>query len=102
MRAFAAILVCAVLLAAQPASVENAWRLLAQGKRDEAVALLRGIIRTKPADGESHLLLGSILSESGDTATAMVHLREAVRLRPKDPMAHNALGETLKAAGKPG
>jgi tetratricopeptide (TPR) repeat protein len=101
-RTLASVLIFAALLAGQRTSVEEAWQLLAQGKRDEAVRLLKDLVKTKPGDGESHLLLGSILAETGDQAGALVHLRNAARLRPKNAMAHNALGEALRAAGEPG
>ena len=87
------------LVYAQKSAVEQAWDLLAQDKRSEALALLRSEVRKHPVDAEARLLLGSMLAESGETAEALTHLREGVRLRPKDAMAHNALGEALTDAG---
>ncbi len=91
-----------ILLLAQSATVERAWDLLARGKRDEAVVLLRKLIQQRPVDADARLLLGSILTESGDHSEAVVQLREAVRLRPRSAAAHNGLGEALKAAGETG
>jgi tetratricopeptide (TPR) repeat protein len=96
---FIALLACALLALAQNAPVETAWDLLAKGKRNEAVAVLRQTLKAKPRDGEARLLLGSILSEDGAAAEAIEHLTEAVRLMPRYAMAHNALGEALIAAG---
>ena len=96
MRLVIAALLLAGLLCAQKPPVEQAWDLLAQDKRPEAVALLRGAVRVRPADADARLLLGSLLAEAGETAEAIAHLREGVRLRPMDAMAHNALGEALR------
>jgi tetratricopeptide (TPR) repeat protein len=96
---FVAAALVAGLLYAQKPAVEQAWDLLARDKRPQATALLQAAIRSHPADGEAHLLLGSLLAESGETAEAISHLREGVRLRPKDALGQNALGEALSDAG---
>ena len=96
MRLGIAALLLAGLLCAQKPPVEQAWDLLEQDKRVEAVALLRSAVRVRPADADARLLLGSLLAEAGETAEAIAHLREGVRLRPMDAMAHNALGEALR------
>jgi tetratricopeptide (TPR) repeat protein len=100
-RRLAASLSCALLLLAQSASVETAWDLVAKGKRDEAVAVLRQTLKSNPRDGEARLLLGSILSEAGAIEEAIGQLKEAVRLMPRYAMAHNGLGEAFVAAGQP-
>ena len=38
--------------------METAWDLVAKGKRTEAVAVLRQILKDTPQNGEAHLLLG--------------------------------------------
>ena len=85
---------------AQKPSVESAWQLLAQGKRDQAVALLRDFIRTDPRDPDARLLLGSILMEAGQRDESIAQLREAVRLLPQSAEAHNALGEAFNTFGQ--
>ncbi len=86
---------------AQKASVETAWRLIEQGKRDQAVAFLRDLIRTEPRNPDARLLLGSILMEAGQRDESIAQLREAVRLLPNSAEAHNALGESYSAFGEP-
>src|SRR5271169_307655 len=60
---FRALLVIAFasLAMAQKPAVETAWQLVAQGKRDQAVTLLRELIRSDPRNADARLLLGSIL-----------------------------------------
>jgi superkiller protein 3 len=87
------------LLLAQRSPVEDAWDLVAAGKRSDAIALLDRVTRADPRNAEAHLLLGSLLTEEGRAAEALVHLKEAVRLAPRSAEAHNALAEALAAAG---
>jgi protein O-GlcNAc transferase len=78
---------------AQKPAVEKAWDMIAQGKRAQAVTLLRDLVRTEPRNADAHLLLGSILMEDGQGDESVAQLSEAVRLLPKSAEAHNALGE---------
>lgn len=87
------------LLFAQKPAVEQAWDFLARDKRPEAMALLRGEVSKHPRNADARLLLGSLLSESGEAAEGILHLREGVRLRPRFALAHNALGEALSDTG---
>ena len=63
------------------------------------MALLRDECRKHPQNVDARLLLGSLLSESGEAAEGISHLREGLRLRPRSAMAHNALGEALSDIG---
>ena len=85
---------------AQKPAVETAWQLLAQGKRDQAVTLLRDLIHADPRNADARLLLGSVLMESGERSESIAQLSEAVRLLPKSAEAHNALGEAYNAFGE--
>jgi tetratricopeptide (TPR) repeat protein len=96
------LLVCASIALAQRPPVEQAWTLLAQGRRDEAVSLLYGIIKTNPTDADARLLLGSILMEEGQRSESIGQLTEAVRLRPDSPEAQDAFGEALNTFGEIG
>ncbi|HYO81307.1 MAG TPA: tetratricopeptide repeat protein, partial [Bryobacteraceae bacterium] len=87
------------LLFAQKPPVDQAWDLLAGDKRPEAMALLREEVNKHPQNADARLLLGSLLSESGEAADGILHLREGVRLRPRSAMARNALGEALTDVG---
>jgi tetratricopeptide (TPR) repeat protein len=87
------------LLFAQKPAIDQAWDLVARDKRTEAMALLRGEVSKHPQNADARLLLGSLLSESGEAAEGISHLRASVRLRPRSAMARNALGEALSDIG---
>jgi protein O-GlcNAc transferase len=93
-------LVCAGLGMAQRSAVEPAWRLVAEGKRTEAVVLLRGLVKTDPRNADARLLLGSLLMEAGERSESIAQLTEAVRLLPNSAEAHNALGEAYNTFGE--
>jgi superkiller protein 3 len=103
MRLFASLSLAGLSLAgmilAQQATVENAWNLVASGKRQEAVSVLRQVISQHPRDPEARLLLGSIFAEDGKAAEAISEISEAVRLTPRSAVAHNALGEVFNTVG---
>ena len=82
---------------AQRAPIENAWDLLRQGQRPQAIALLQQIIQQHPDNADARLLLGSVLVEDGRRDESIAQLTEAVRLRPKSAEAQNALGEAYIA-----
>jgi tetratricopeptide (TPR) repeat protein len=98
-RALSILMVLASVALAQKASVETAWQLLAQGKRDQAVAFLRDLIRAEPRNPDARLMLGSVLMEAGQRDESIAQLREGVRLLPNSAEAHNALGEGYNAFG---
>ncbi|HEX3878639.1 MAG TPA: tetratricopeptide repeat protein [Bryobacteraceae bacterium] len=85
---------------AQKTDVEAAWKLIGQGKREEAVTLLRGLIQANPRNADARLLLGSVLMEADQRSESIAQLREAVRLLPESAEAHNALGEAYNAFGE--
>ena len=99
-RGLAVMLACVGVLAAQRKPVEDAWDLLAAGKRDQAIHLLREITGRNPRDADARLLLGSVLAEAGERAESIAQLQEAVRLRPDSAEAHHALGEALQGFGE--
>jgi Flp pilus assembly protein TadD len=68
------LLFCAALGMAQQSPVEAAWRLVAAGKRAEAVALLRDLAKKDPRDAEARLLLGSLLMEAGERSESIARL----------------------------
>jgi len=94
-------LALAGLLQAQKPPVEQAWDLLAKGKRPQAIRLLEKTIEDNPRQADARLLLGSVLMEEGRGDEAIAQLKEAVRLRPNSAEAHNALGEAYNAFDDP-
>jgi protein O-GlcNAc transferase len=94
------LLIAGALAMAQKPAVEKAWQLIAQGKQEQAVTLLRDLIKADPRNADARLLLGSILMEGGQRAESIAQLGEAVRLLPKSAEAHNALGEAYTAFGE--
>ncbi len=64
-----ALLSAAMLNAQQPterSTLDQAWKLTAQGERGEAIHLLETLIVTNPRSTDARLLLGSLLMEDGE------------------------------------
>lgn len=101
MMRLVATLFCAVLLWAQNARIEEAWKLAAKGQNDQAIRILRGVIQDEPRNVDARLLMGSLLVETGQQKEAIAQLSEAVRLRPQSAEAQNALGEAYNKFGNP-
>lgn len=93
------LLFCTSLAFAQKPPLEQAWDLLAQGQRSEAVHLLHDMIKANPNDADARLMLGSVLMEEGERSESVAQLTEAVRLRPNSAQAQNALGEACNTFG---
>jgi protein O-GlcNAc transferase len=90
----------AVAQAPQP-GLDAAWRLIAKGQREQAVALLRQTVKSDPRNADARLLLGSLWMEAGRETESLDQLSQAVQLRPKSADAHNALGEAYKTFRHP-
>jgi protein O-GlcNAc transferase len=95
------MLLLSALLCAQRDGLDNAWDLAAKGHADEAIRLLHTIIKLEPGNADAHLLLGSLLVESGDKSGAIEQLSEGVHLRPRSAEAQNALGEAYTRFNDP-
>jgi tetratricopeptide (TPR) repeat protein len=63
-----------------------------RGKLDQAIDLLRAVIRLRPEFSAAHLQLGLALIEKGDQGQALQALTKAVELEPRDAEARIALG----------
>jgi tetratricopeptide (TPR) repeat protein len=85
------------LLAQQ--TLKHAWELAAGGQPQQAILLLRDLVRVDPGNADVRLLLGSLLMEAGDRTESIDQLKEAVRLRPRSAEAENALGEAYDKFG---
>lgn len=92
-------LICAATLGGQQAKLEQAWKLAANGQRDEAIEILRTLIASEPGNTDAHLLLGSLLMEAGDKSASIEQLKAAVKQRPRSEEAQNALGEAYYKFG---
>jgi len=72
--------------------IERAKRMLQAGSKDQAIALLREVLREKPDNADAHLLLGTALALVPERSEAVEELQKAVDLQPKSAMAYFALG----------
>jgi tetratricopeptide (TPR) repeat protein len=68
-----------------------------QGRLDEAVALFRAEVRTRPADDSVRLALAVALEKAGDWKAAVAVLADQSR---SSPAAANFVGYTLAARGR--
>lgn len=75
--------------------IEQAKQMLEAGSRDQAIALLREVIREEPDDADAHLLLGATLALVPERSEAVKELQRAVELRPTFAPAYSALGAAL-------
>jgi tetratricopeptide (TPR) repeat protein len=73
----------------------RAQALLASGRLDEAVALLRREVERRPQDPDARLLLGSALALVPRRAEALEQIRLAIAARPGHAGGHFALGLAL-------
>ncbi len=99
-RLAAGLLLVAAVAWGGPDEMQHAWDLVRQGRRAEAIALLRGLTGSEPKNVEAHLLLGSLLQEAGQREECLKELTAAVSLRPDSAEAQNALGEAYNAFGE--
>jgi tetratricopeptide (TPR) repeat protein len=99
LRAVAGLAFFSLSLIAQAPSLEQAWKLAANGQQSEAILLLKDIIQRNPSDADARLLLGSLLADAKQRDEAIAQLTEAVRLRPRSAEAQNALGEAYTNFG---
>lgn len=65
--------------------------LTRQGKGDDAVDVLSGVLKSDPQNGRAHYLLGNALLQIGNLSRAQDEWREALRLRPDLNDARRAL-----------
>ena len=73
--------------------------LMARGKSEEALPLLRRLEEDRSDDVRVHLSLGNLLLERGDLAGAMKSLRRAESINPNEAAIFNALGSVFARQG---
>jgi tetratricopeptide (TPR) repeat protein len=69
-----------------------AKKLLAQGRPEQAISLLRALVTAHPEDGDAHLLLGIALSAIPRRDEALQQLERGVALEPGSAVAWFSLG----------
>jgi Tfp pilus assembly protein PilF len=78
--------------------LNEAEKLKDQGKFDEAVVLLEGILTEDPNHVLSHLTLAKICTATGQHAKAVEHAEAACRLEPDDSTNYTFLSVTYQRA----
>jgi len=72
-----------------------------QGRRDEALAILREVIAAGTGDPHIHALQGHLLSQSGELEGAEAAFRRASEMDPAVAGFRNALADVLARQGRP-
>ena len=80
-------------------AVEQASKLYAAGRLDQAEDLCRQIIASRPLRADVHNILGVVLHRKGKTEEGIKSVREAVRLNTSNPNFYSNLGEMERKAG---
>jgi tetratricopeptide (TPR) repeat protein len=92
-------------LASEPGDEEATTSLACvlrdQNLYDDAIALLRDVINISPERPVLWNTLGTVLSDSGDTASAIIYYDEALRLDPGFHKARQNRAYCLTALGQP-
>lgn len=83
------------------AKLAEAEGLIAAGRKDEAVALLRESAALDPSNAEPHRRLARLLLEDGARRTAIEELRAVVRVDPADAKAWRELADAQLAENLP-
>jgi len=81
--------------------IVRATKLVEAGANDQAIAILREVLREEPENGDAHLLLGSTLTLASERSEALKELQRAVELQPSSALAHFTLGTAQARLGDP-
>lgn len=74
-------------------SIEKAKQLAKQGRREEALALLRQMLERNEGERELVLLeLGVVYNAMGETTQAINHLNEVLRINPGEYKSESLFG----------
>jgi Flp pilus assembly protein TadD len=79
---------------------DDARRLLAAGRTDDAERAFRAIAKANPDLGGPHANLGLIYRQAGKLAEAVAELELAVRVNPKQALYFNQLGIAQRQHGQ--
>ncbi len=80
--------------------IVRAKQLLQSGSYDQAIMILRKVIRAESDNGDAHLLLGSALALLPARSEALQELQRAVDLQPSSALAHFTLGTAQARFGE--
>jgi tetratricopeptide (TPR) repeat protein len=75
--------------------------LLAQGKRDEALAAFRQAVSLDPSSAEAQFTLGRTLALRGDDSAAKAAFEETLRINPRAAAAQAQIARLQVRAGQP-
>ena len=79
---------------------DRALLLLEQGRVDDGIAVLEGVVANAPDVSGPRIDLGIAWHRKGDLEKAEKHLRAALELNPEHPVAHNELGIIYRKTGR--
>jgi tetratricopeptide (TPR) repeat protein len=79
--------------------IQDAARLRARGRIEEAIAHLRDAFRLDPDNSDLHREMGITFLLAREWKRARVEMLEAIRNDPDDAEAHNGLGYALEKTG---
>lgn len=74
------------------AEIRRANQWLQGGAPDQAITLLRQVLRKDPENADAHLLLGTALALVPEKSQALQELQRAAQLRPQSALAFYTLG----------
>jgi lipopolysaccharide biosynthesis regulator YciM len=74
--------------------------LLEENKPDEALPLLKQVVREKPEYAEAHYSLGKLMLQRGELGTAITELEAAAKQGPSKTYSHYQLGRAYAKAGR--
>jgi Flp pilus assembly protein TadD len=96
----AAILSVPVFAQAPAGPLNQAQKLLSDGKKAEALMLVENYLVSKPNDAQLRFFKGVILTESGRTADAIKLYTDLIRDFPELPEPYNNLAVLYSATGQ--
>ena len=81
-------------------AIENAWKMLAEGRLSEAHCSLRNLVEAHPNSADAWISLGAIAGRMGYSDAAIRFFGEAIALNPDSFRAYLNLSEALERAGQ--
>ena len=84
----------------KPSPFEDAKKLLAEGRLEEAQHRLEEELTEHPSSAEGYALLGIVYSQQKNTTAALAAFEKALKLDPKSTRARNDMGNLYASAGK--